>query len=49
MRLIVSWSRVEPKPGRYNERYLNRTVIGNQPGNQGTKTQEQPKAKASTP
>ncbi len=24
VRLIVSWSRVEPKPGRYNERYLDR-------------------------
>ncbi len=24
VRLIVSWSRVEPKPGQYNERYLNR-------------------------
>jgi virulence factor Mce-like protein len=35
-----------------NERYadmIGRTVIGNQPGNQGTKTQDQPKAKASTP
>jgi virulence factor Mce-like protein len=35
-----------------NERYAEtrgRTVIGNPPGNQGTKTQEQPKAKASTP
>jgi hypothetical protein len=25
------------------------TLIGNTPGNQGTKTQDQPKAKASTP
>ncbi len=24
VRLIVSWSRVEPQPGQYNERYLNR-------------------------
>ncbi len=26
VRLIVSWSRVEPKPGRYNERYLDRVA-----------------------
>ena len=35
-----------------NERYRDtagRTLIGNQPGNQGTKTEGQPKAKASTP
>ena len=35
-----------------NERYadmIGRTIVGNQPGNQGTKTQDQPKAKASTP
>ena len=35
-----------------NERYRDtagRTIIGNQPGNQGTKTEGQPKAKASTP
>ena len=35
-----------------NERYeqtLGKTIIGNQPGNQGTTTEDQPKAKASTP
>jgi phospholipid/cholesterol/gamma-HCH transport system substrate-binding protein len=35
-----------------NERYRDtagQTLIGNQPGNQGTKTEGQPKAKASTP
>ncbi len=35
-----------------NEHYSEtsgKTIIGNQPGNQGTKTQDQPKAKASTP
>jgi len=35
-----------------NEHYadtIGKTLIGNQPGNQGTKTQDQPKAKASTP
>ena len=35
-----------------NERYRDtagRTLIGNQPGNQGTKTEGQPKAEASTP
>ena len=26
VRLIVSWSRVEPKPGAYNERYLDRVA-----------------------
>ncbi len=26
VRLIVSWSRVEPKPGDYNERYLDRVA-----------------------
>jgi endoglycosylceramidase len=26
VRLIVSWSRVEPKPGHYNERYLDRVA-----------------------
>ncbi|HET6830985.1 MAG TPA: cellulase family glycosylhydrolase [Solirubrobacterales bacterium] len=26
VRLIVSWSRVEPRPGRYNERYLDRVA-----------------------
>ena len=29
-----------------NERYLNRTVIGNQPGNQGAKTSKAPSVNA---
>ncbi|MEA2418644.1 MAG: hypothetical protein QOE60_850, partial [Thermoleophilaceae bacterium] len=35
-----------------NEHYADtrgQTIIGNQSGNQGTKTQDQPKAEASTP